>query len=132
LKAVEAKSKGAEMPGAIYDKSDIEVVDLPLRSPGACGAESETVQVRNLPSHILTRVQRALENEKDGGPSRATEVLAHFAGALQGAQLVDKPTSHALDKIVAEFARTQKSDQEKYFKEKVRPFIGSLRTSRRA
>jgi hypothetical protein len=50
---------------------------------------------------------------------------------MQGAQLVDRTTSRALDKLVNEFARTETAGQPKYFEEKVKPFLAGLSASRR-
>jgi hypothetical protein len=122
-----------------YDKSSIEVVDLPLRTTGAAGADAETVQVRHLPNHIIMRVQQAFEREKNGfrydkTPAMSddpTEVLAYLVGGLQGTKSIDKKTSEQLDGLVAEFSRVRKTERATFFKDRIRPFFSGLRTTKR-
>ena len=47
-------------------------------------------------------------------------VFGHYAGVLQGAKMVDKSTSRALDKLVADFGNTEKSEQPKFFEDKIK------------
>lgn len=104
------------------------LVEVELPSVPGGPWPTEKLHARDIPALIISRVERALEPRFKYLHEAAGEVvLGHYVGALQGADLVDKPTSRALDKLVADFSHLDAREQPKYFEEKIAPFIAGLR-----
>lgn len=112
------------MSEMVYDKSNLETVDLPRRGAGGSARPADQVQVRDLGPHIAGKVAALLDR---GLP--AHEELAWHAGALKGAGLLDSATSKRFD----EFARgmATASDQKMYFNREVKPLLYSLKPAKR-
>jgi hypothetical protein len=129
----------AEASGRGYLLSEFasyELVELPLPhgQTGPFGRTTEEVQIRNLPNHVATRVERAVE--RDGGlryrnEKEAPEIFGHLVGSLQGLELVDKKTSKDLDSLLAQFSNVKKSERKQFVRENLRPYLNGLRTGKR-
>jgi len=126
-----------ETMGPVASKADApDVADYPsLTAEGRVEIEialpaprgpifTESVQVRDLPAHITQRVEADLARGDE-----ASEVFAHYGGAIEGAGVVSGGTAEKLHKLVTAFA--QAGEPEKYFKEVVKPFLFGLKPGKK-
>jgi hypothetical protein len=100
------------------------------------GKTTVSVKPRDIGQHICTKVEESIESV-DGlfqyrNQKSSAQTLAHWVGSLTGLELVDKPTANRLGDLVIEFAKADKTEQQKIAKEKLRPLLTSLRPSKRS
>jgi hypothetical protein len=94
---------------------------------------TEKVHARAVPRLIIDRVERSFNPNfaylrGEGAPPA---IFGHYSGVLQGLELVDKPTGRTLNKLVTDFGNTDKRDQQKFWEERIRPFISEMKSTKR-
>lgn len=111
------------------DMGDLEILTLPSpKSERDAGRNVETIAVRDLPQHIIRRVQQSF----DSGiyiHEKPHELFAHYVGGLAGLEAVDSRTLRHLNKLSADLSNAV--DQKEFFTKEIEPFLSNLRPKAR-
>ena len=125
---------GVDERGALQYRSAAATGHVPIMVPSLPGSprETETLHARDFGQHVISRIEASMNRQgyMTTGPQQdAVGTLRHYLAVAKGSQLLDAGALKRGNTLADELER--EGDREEYFRQVVKPWLGSLTPARR-